>query len=332
MTPSTGLRTHIWNNNLKSLALLAGFPVLLVLLAFAGSVLFNAVALEAGTIADALSRSARAMPAILPFALAGAGLWFVIAWFGHQAMIDAMTGARAVSRTEEPELYNLLENLCISRGLAMPHLRIIETRARNAYASGLREGQYSVTVTRGLLESLERDEIEAVLAHELSHIRHNDVRLLVISVIFVGIISVVAEILARGLLRGSLSRVGGARRGRGGNAAVLILIGLAIVALAYVLAIVIRFALSRRREFMADAGAVELTKNPDAMIRALQKISAAPEIAKAPKELRAMFLYDRETGFAGLMATHPPIEARIEALVRYGGGRAEPPSGSVPAV
>ena len=159
MTPSTGLRTHIWNNNLKSLALLAGFPVLLVLLAFAGSVLFNAVALEAGTIADALSRSARAMPAILPFALAGAGLWFVIAWFGHQAMIDAMTGARAVSRTEEPELYNLLENLCISRGLAMPHLRIIETRARNAYASGLREGQYSVTVTRGLLESLERDEI-----------------------------------------------------------------------------------------------------------------------------------------------------------------------------
>ena len=108
--------------------------------------------------------------------------------------------------------------------------------------------------------------------------------------------------------------------------------GLAIVALAYVLAIVIRFALSRRREFMADAGAVELTKNPDAMIRALQKISAAPEIAKAPKELRAMFLYDRETGFAGLMATHPPIEARIEALVRYGGGRAEPPSGSVPAV
>lgn len=335
---AAGLKTHIWNNNLKSLALLAGFPVLLGLLLYAGLLIFFAVAggSEPGygqsAVGLAFGEATRRLPLVLPFALAGAGLWFVIAWFGHQAMIDAMTGAKPVTRTDEPELYNLLENLCISRGITMPKLRIIETQARNAYASGLKQSQYSITVTRGLMEMLDRDEIEAVLAHELSHIRHNDVRLLVISVIFVGIISVVAEILARGLLRGSLYRVGGARRGKGGNAVIIMLIGLAIVAVAYGLAIMIRFALSRRREYMADAGAVELTRNPDAMIGALRKISADPKIEKAPREVREMFLYDRETGFAGLFATHPPIEKRIAALVEYGGGRAAPPSGSVPAI
>lgn len=103
------------------------------------------------------------------------------------------------------------------------------------------------------------------------------------------------------------------------------LIGFAIVAVAYGLAIVIRFALSRRREYMADAGAVELTKNPDAMIGALRKIAADPKIEKAPREVREMFLYDHETGFAGLFGTHPPIDKRIAALVAYAGGRIEPP-------
>lgn len=319
---AAGLRTHIWNNNLKSLALLAGFPVLLGLLAFAGSLIFHAFTLDGSqTLAQSVSRSIEALPVILTVAAGLAGLWFVIAWFSHQRMIDAMTGARPVSRQDAPEIYNLLENLCISRGMAMPRLRIIETGARNAYASGLKQDQYAITVTRGLLDTLNEAEIEAVLAHELSHIRHNDVRLLVISVIFVGIISVVAQILARGMLRGSLYRVGGARRGSGGNAIVLVLIGFAVVAVAYGLAIVIRFALSRRREYMADAGAVELTKNPDAMIGALKKISADPKIEKAPAEVREMFLYDRETGFAGLFATHPPIEKRIEALVDHAGGR-----------
>jgi len=328
MIKAVGLRTYIWNNNLKSILLLAGFPLLLCLLLYAGILIFGAVAGGSGpaykgqAVGLAFGEAARQLPVVLPFALIGAGLWFIVAWFGHQAMIDSMTGARKVSRSEEAELYNLLENLCISRGITMPDLRVIETGARNAYASGLKQGQYSITVTRGLMETLERDEIEAVLAHELSHIRHNDVRLLVISVIFAGIISVVAEIMARGRLHGSLNRVGGARRGKGGNAIVIVLIGVAIVAVAYALAVVIRFALSRRREFMADAGAVELTKNPDAMIRALQKISADPKIEKAPREVREMFLYDHETGFAGLFATHPPIDKRIAALVEYGGGRA----------
>lgn len=316
MLTAAGLRTHIWNNNLKSVVLLAGFPVLLILLSYAGLLLYGAFG--SGSPPDvAFIEAGRTLPSILPWVLIGAGVWFTIAWFFHQKIIDASVGARSVSRTEEPELYNLLENLCISRGMAMPRLKIIETDARNAFASGLTERQYTVTVTRGLMSTLETDELEAVLAHELSHIRHKDVRLLVISVIFVGIISFAGEMLARGMFYGGLRRTGGSRRGSGGNAAIIVLVAVVIIAIAYALAMGIRFALSRRREYMADAGAVEMTKNPDAMIRALEKISGAYEVEKAPGEVREMFIFDKASGFANLFSTHPSLEQRVEALRAY---------------
>ena len=323
---ASGLRTHIWNNNAKSLLLLAGFPILLVMLIYAGLLILGVgMAGDNADIGRQMSGSAQALPSILPWALGAAGIWFVIAWFFHQAMIDAATGARKVDRLEEPGLYNLLENLCISRGMTMPHLRIIETPAMNAYASGLREGQYSVTVTRGLMQNLEKDELEAVLAHELSHIRHSDVRMLVIAIIFVGIISFAAEMVFRGMFYGGAT-VGRSRRGGGGGA--LIIIAFVIIAIAWVLAILIRFSLSRKREYMADAGAVELTKNPDAMIRALQKISGHAEIKDSPAEVREMFIENAASGFTGLFATHPPIEKRIDALRDYAGG--SPAVSSVP--
>ena len=130
-----------------------------------------------------------------PFALIGAGLWFVIAYLFNQQIIDAAVGAHEVTREEEPELYNLLENLCISRGLKTPHLRIIETDAMNAFASGIAEGAYSITVTREIAKALNKDEMEAVLGHELTHIRNRDVRLMVIAVVFVGIFSFVGQIV-----------------------------------------------------------------------------------------------------------------------------------------
>lgn len=343
MLGATGLRTHIWNNNLKSLLLLAGFPILLSLLAFAAALLIGGMSdggggsydkdgyYSSGGLID-WGGALEAWPAMLAVSAVIAGIWFLIAWFGHQAMIDAATGAHKVERSDEPELYNLLENLCISRGMTMPALRIIERPEMNAYASGLTEKQYTVTVTRGLMQTLNREEIEAVLAHELSHIRHKDVRLLVISVIFVGIFSFVAQIAFRSIFHGAAMRVGGSRRGSGGNAIVIILIALAIVALAYLLAIAIRFALSRRREFMADAGAVELTRNPDAMISALEKISGNAAIEDAPDGVREMMLENPHTGFAGWFATHPPIEKRIKALIDYAGGQRRIPQSAVPQV
>jgi heat shock protein HtpX len=330
-----GLRTHIWNNNLKSLALLAGFPVLVFALWYAGELLavsYFAVDGGAGlSLAGIHRRALHNAIAAIPYLVIAVSIWFAIAWVFHQRIIDASMKARSVTREEEPRLWNLLENLCISRGLTMPSLRIIETSAMNAYASGLSEKRAAVTVTRGLMDGLDDDELEAVLAHEISHIRNHDVRLLVIAVIFAGIISFVGEVMTRGMFRGSLRRAGGARRGKSGNAGVILLIALAIVALSWVLAIAIRFAMSRRREFMADAGAVELTRNPDAMIGALNKISGRSAVEDAPREVRQMFLDDQSTSFFGAFATHPPIEKRIEALVRYAGGTDVPPPAGLAA-
>lgn len=327
-----GLATHIWTNNVRSLLLLAGFPLLLLVLFYALLLLFAGLAgPEAamgyeGAAIDPFVWAAQAMGGAWPGALAAAGAWFGVAYVGHQAMIDAATGAHSVTREEEHGLYNALENLCVSRGIPMPKLRIIETPALNAFATGLHRGQYSVTVTRGLMRTLESDELEAVLAHELTHIRNHDVRLLVIAVIFVGIFSFLGELLFRGLQNVRFSGRGGGRSdsnsgGGGGGAIVAVLAAFVIIALSYALAVAIRFALSRRREYLADAGAVELTKNPDAMISALQKISGHSAIEGAPSEVREMFIDNHHAGFGELFATHPPIEKRIAALVEYAGGR-----------
>jgi heat shock protein HtpX len=329
MAAAYGLQTHIWNNNGKSVLLLAGFPVLLVLLTYALFLLYAGfMGLSVAGVDPNVGPfvwAAKALAEAWPWALAGAILWFGIAYAFYQNIIDAATGAHPVTRIEEPKLYNLLENLCISRGMKAPALRIMETDALNAFATGLHEGQYSVTVTRGLMNTLSDEEIEAVLAHELTHIRNADVRLLIVAVIFVGIFSFVGEMAFRGLRHasfasGSSRRSSSSDRSSGGGAIIAIVAALAIIAIAYALAIVIRFSLSRRREYLADAGAVELTKNPDAMISALQKISGNA-VVNAPSEVREMFIENPHSDFASIFATHPPIEKRIEALAKFGGGR-----------
>lgn len=327
---AVGLKTHIWANNTRSALLLAGFPVLLIGVLYGAQLVLMGLGLFPSTgmgLAEDMALAASSLGYTAPLAVVASAIWFLIAYLGHQAMIDAMTGARKVERKDEPELYNLLENLAISRGMRTPTLRIIESPALNAYASGLHEGRYSVTVTRGLMQALNRDELEAVLAHELVHVINRDVRTMVIAAIFAGIISVMAEMIFRGLVH---VRGGGRNR----NSGPLVLIGLAIAAVGFVLAIVIRMSLSRTREFVADAGSVELTKNPDAMISALRKVSGQSAL-DAPDEVRGLFLDNGGggAGFAGLFATHPPIEKRIEALVRFAGGRdVPPPPAAGPAV
>jgi heat shock protein HtpX len=334
MMSAYGLQTHIWNNNLRSILLLAGFPVLLLTLTYGLFLLFAGLSGvgEGDTAAGPFIWAAHEMTRAWPFSLVGAGVWFTIAYFANEAIINLSVGSQAVSRQEAPGLYNALENLCISRGITMPSLRIIETPALNAFASGLQTGRYSITVTRGLVDTLSKDELEAVLAHELTHIRNADVRMMVIAVIFVGIFSFIAQIVFRGLIQGGLSARRSSRRqeskGSGGFA-LAIIVALVLIALAYALAIVIRFSLSRRREFLADAGSAELTKNPDALISALRKIEGHAEIAHAPGEVREMFIENESANFSSLFDTHPPIESRIEALVRYAGGRDLGPPGAL---
>jgi len=316
-----GLKTHIWNNNLKSIVLLLLFPVLILALVYAGLLLWAGF-VDGRSAQAGFNFAANTFPQAVPFTLAGIGAWFGVAFMGHQAMIDASTKSRSLTPSQEPRAYKLLENLCISRGITMPKLKVIETDVMNAFASGIREKNYTITLTRGLMSALDDDELEAVIAHELCHIRNRDVRLLIICVIFVGIISFFGEGVVRTMFRSNMPRTSRSRRGGEVNAAVLIIIAIVIIAIAYALAMLIRFALSRRREYLADAGSVELTKNPDAMIRALQKISGNAKL-NAPAQVREMAFENPRAGIADLFATHPPIKKRIAALVEFAGGHVD---------
>lgn len=323
---AVGLKTHIWNNNLRSIFLLAGFPILLLAMIYLLLVTaFVTGVVEApGGPAYALGTAFQWMLGATPLALIVAAVWFAIAYFANTAIIAAATGARSVSRAEQPELYNLLENLTISRGLPMPKLNIIDTPAMNAFASGLNRSQYRVTVTTGLLAELNKDELEAVLGHELTHIINKDVRTMVVAAVFAGIFTLIAELIFRSF-RFSLWSGAGRRRGRGGGGiAVFLVVAMLIVFLGRMLAVVVRMTLSRTREFVADAGSVELTKNPDAMISALRKISHSEPI-QAPDDIRGMFIENPGRNVMGLFATHPPLQARIDALIKYAGGRDAPP-------
>jgi heat shock protein HtpX len=330
MFQAYGLYTQIRQNRVKSALLLAGFVMLLQALVFAFA-LFLAAG-HGGTVAHMIADAGHAYLYLAPFAMVAAVVWFIIAFFAHQTLIDHATGAAPVERKDAPKLYNCLENLCISRGLPMPTLNVIETDAMNAYASGLREANYAVTVTRGLIDRLDDAELESVLAHELTHIRNRDTQLLVIALIFAGIFAFVAGLVFRnwGLSNALFSRRSSDgdsdRRSSSGGAIIVILIGLAIIALSWGLSVVIRFALSRTREYLADSGSVELTKNPDALISALRKIELYPQLPDVPARMSAFFIESPSASpEVGLLSTHPSMQSRIDALVRLGGGRDVPP-------
>ena len=320
-----GLYTHIQSNKRRSAVLLIGLFVLVYALVYAGALVAEGLSVNAPL--DRLMRAAAYdFLKAAPFATVGALIWIAIAYKFHQSMIDAMTGGHEVTRAEQPRLYNLLENLCISRGIPMPKLKVMDDEALNAFATGLNEKQYSISVTQGLLDNLNDQEVEAVLGHELTHIRNGDVRMLVIAVVIAGVISFFGEMVFRLFFQGSFYWGGGRSRGsddrRGGGAGgIAIVIALAIVVVAWVLSIVIRFALSRTREYLADAGSVELTKNPDAMISALRKIEGHSELPTANSAVMEMCIDNPRAEFANLFATHPSVEDRVAALVRNAGGR-----------
>jgi heat shock protein HtpX len=316
-----GLYTHIQSNRRRSIALLIGLFVLVYVMVFAGAL-----------VAEGLTRNAP-LPYLLaaarydfviafPWATLGAVAWIFIAWHFHQSMIDSMTDSSSLNRQDAPELYNLLENLCISRGITTPKLKISEESGLNAFATGLNDKQYSITVTRGLVETLDRDEIEAVLGHELTHIRNGDVRMMVIAVVIAGVISFFGEMIFRIFFQNMIWG-GGRRRDDergGGGAGVAIVIGVALIAVAWFLSVVIRFALSRQREYLADAGSVELTKNPDAMISALRKIEGRGDIPDANSAVMEMCIENPRSGFSNIFDTHPSVDDRVAALVKFAGG------------
>ena len=321
-----GLYTHIQSNKFRSMLLLAGLFLLVYVIVYAGALVIE-VLNNGGAPVDYYLRVALAdVIHTLPLFDRGGALWIVIAYFFHQKIIDAVTGGEDVTRQQQPRLYNLLENLCISRGIPMPRLKIVESDALNAYATGLNQRQYAVTVTTGLLNALNDQEIESVLGHELTHIRNGDVQMMVIAVIIAGVVGFFAELLFRSFFNfGGLRRLGGRAswssssssssssdsdsKSSGGGAIFVIIIAVALIALAWLLSQLVRLALSRSRELLADAGSVELTKNPDAMISALRKIEGRGELPGATSAVMELCLDNPREGPTDLFATHPSVES-----------------------
>jgi len=315
-----GLYSHIQSNRRRSLALLIGLFFLVYVLVYAGALAGEALSANAD-LDTLMQRAWSDLIAAAPLATLGTALWVVIAYYFHQSMIDAVTGGRQVTRGEQPRLYNRLENLCISRGITMPKLKVMESDALNAFATGMNDRQYAITVTSGLLAALDDAEIESVLGHELTHIRNGDVRMMVVAVIIAGVVSFFAELLFRLWSYGGLNFRGRSddRRG-GGGAGLAVLIAVILIVVAYLLSFIIRLALSRQREFLADAGSVELTKNPDAMISALRKIEGRGELPGATSAIMEMCLDNPREGFGELFDTHPSVDRRVAALVKFAGG------------
>ena len=306
-----GLDKQIRKNNFNSILLLIAFPALLLGMFY----------LFFYFIADKGQDPNEIFLQVMPFVLAGVGIWFLIAWAGHSAFIRMATGSKPLDRTENKRVYNLVENLCISQGMRMPKVYIIEDDSLNAFASGISERSYSVSLSRGMINKLDDDELEGVIAHELTHIKNRDVRLLIISIIFVGIFAFLAEVAFR-----SLRHVGSGKKSskdsKGSGA--IILIAIVITAIAYFVSILLRFGISRKREYLADAGSAEMTKKPYALANALRKISGDPLIeAVESRDVAQLFIDNpkpsahKSASWDNMFATHPPIEKRIELLEQF---------------
>ena len=303
-----GIQTQIRRNNFNSILLMIAFPVVLLGMVYA-FLFFTQRQTEAQVVNETFV-------SVVPFVIIATTIWFIIAWLMHNSLIRMATGSRPLERMENKRVYNLVENLCISKGMKLPQIYIIEDESLNAFASGISERSFSVTFSRGIIDKLEDDELEGVIAHELSHIRNRDVRLMVVSIIFVGIFAFIAEIALRSFRFGALSR------GKKDTGAA-ILVAIVISAVCYLIALLLRFGISRSREYMADAGAAEMTRKPYALASALRKISQDPLIeAVENRDVAQLFIENpqpegQKFSLGNLFATHPPIQKRIELLDQF---------------
>ena len=304
-----GLQSQIWKNNIRSVMLLILFPLVIFALVMVFWMIYSIYQTDVEI--DPISGFIRT----IPWVAAGVMLWFTIAWSSHTSMINRATGSRPLERKENKRVYNMVENLAIAAGMKkMPSINVIEDDSLNAFASGINEKTYTISLSRGIINKLDDDELESVIAHELTHIRNRDVRLLIISVIFVGIFAFATQALLRGTMYGGVGR---RRDGKNGAAIILIII---LAAIGWLLTTLFRFALSRKREYLADAGSAELTRKPYALASALRKVSGDPRIeAVTRKDVAQMFIENpgikkKGVSFSTLFATHPPIQDRISIL------------------
>ena len=254
-------------------------------------------------------------PALLYVAVIFAVLTNFFSYWYSDKIVIKMTRAKTVTSQSHRELWNIVENLSITAGLPMPKLYIIEDLAPNAFATGRNPKNSAMAVTTGLLQILDRTELEGVIAHELSHIGNRDMLVSTVAVVLVGFVAIIADIFLRSLFWG-----GGRRNSRGGGGALMAILAVVAIILAPIAARLIHFAVSRKREFLADASGALLTRYPEGLARALEKIGSyeAPmrrtSHATAHLFLSNPFGAEKKQFFNKMFSTHPPMEDRISAL------------------
>ena len=264
-------------------------------------------------------------PIILVLAVVISVFMSIGSYWWSDKLVLRMSHAKPIKKEDAPELYRIIENLSITAGLPIPRIYVIDEEAMNAFATGRNPEHAVVAVTRGLLNRLERTELEGVLAHEMSHIGNRDMLVSTVVVVLAGIVILAADLMFRHMLFGAM--FGGRRSSNnsGGNAgAVMMIVGIAVMILAPILAQVIKLSISRKREFLADASGALLTRYPEGLASALEKISQDPIKLKVANNATAHLYFenpfkgDKKGGnaswFSKLFLTHPPVEERIKAL------------------
>lgn len=333
-----GMHTQIMRNNRLTIMLLILFPVIILGMVWVFLALVNYFGNgyydQYGNIVhqlDAATVNYYFMNTI-PWVIVGVGIWFTIAYFANTAMVRAATGARPLTRKENPKIYNIVENLCMTCNMDMPKINIVDDPQLNAFASGIDKKSYTVTLTTGIIDRLNDDELAGVIAHELTHIRNHDTRLLITSIIFVGIVSTIMSLVIQMMYNafwfGGLSSRSSDdedNRGNGLSMIAVFIIGALCCAVAYFFTLLTRFAISRKREYMADAGGAELCGNPMALASALRKISGDPGLNNVKRDDIAQLFIIHPQHFApgmmnffnSLFSTHPDTKKRIEILEQF---------------
>lgn len=331
-----GMLTQIRRNNTKSILLLVLFPVIILVMVWVFIAIVNWLAgsgydADGNTIhtLDLVAVNA-AFVNVLPWVVGGVALWFFIAYFCNVRIINGAVNAHPITRKENPRVYNIVENLCISCNMPMPKVCVVDDPQLNAFASGINDKTYTVTLTQGIIDLLNDDELAGVIGHELTHIRNRDTRLLITSIVFVGIVSTVMSIVLQMMYNhfwfGSSSRDDDDNGGGFGlGVVVLLAVGLLCCFIAYIFTLLTRFAISRKREYMADAGGAELCSNPLALASALRKISSNPGLDNVKRpDVAQLFICqpdEMEHGLLGFMdslfSTHPSTEKRIAILEQF---------------
>lgn len=344
-----GMQTQIWRNNRNSVLLLCVFPLIVLGLNFAVIVSLDYFGvlcsiLEGGCPGDTAPHASygvmhwpevkHAFRVVLPYTLQVVGVWFIIAYCANTAIIRHATRAKPLERKDNLRVYNIVENLCIAGGIEMPQINIVEDDGLNAFASGIDIPSFTITLTTGLINKLDDAELSAVVGHELTHIKNRDTRLMVVCIVFVGIFSTIQMVSMK--LISAMFRSSGRsrRRNRGGGGGIILIVLLFVLVwstIAYFFSWLTRLAISRTREYVADAGGAELCGDPLALASALKKISEEPGLDRVRRsDVAQLYIihpdeeFDNNMGLKGWIAkanimfcTHPDTPERIRLLEQF---------------